>query len=127
MSNNQSEHRPVFEVTAASEERCGVLTGAVSTVLIMEGLKSLHARSEMGLPMPSIEGKPVHNFLNIQLSDPTEMQMLAIVLGRRAGLGAYWVATRSATSAGALGVGDDLFAEAVCNLIDFDGDADHGE
>lgn len=70
---------------------CNLFAAAVSGIVI-EGVKSLAARQALGLEEPQIEGKPISAFLHADFKDERELTEIAIFIGRRAGLGALWIA-----------------------------------
>lgn len=70
---------------------CNLFAASVAGIVI-EGVKSLAARRALGLEEPKVEGKPISAFLHADFEDEQELIEIAIFIGRRAELGALWIA-----------------------------------
>ena len=112
---------PRFRVRASGLEEGCTLIAVISTVFIHEGLKSLAARKALGMPEPAIEGKPISELVDVSINNPDELLANAGFLGRRAGLGALWVAQNlpGAPEADADGVfaSDAEALSAICRKL----------
>ena len=110
--------RSGFQVRSASTYGACVTIAAVTAALTVEGAKCLIARRHLGLPEPKVEGKALSSFLTAELRGPADIHPLGMRLGRRAGLGAYWLALNLPDAPAEALVSDEAFEAALRRQLD---------
>ena len=110
---------PRFTVTTADSYGACTLIAAATTGYLVEGIKSVEARQRLGLPEPRIEGKALGSFVHAPMSDPADILAFSIALGRRAGLGAYWLHLSLPGAPSQALVSDAEFAESIRAKLEF--------
>ncbi len=80
-----------FFVHSADSYGAATLVAAVNAVYVAEGVKAVEARRRLGFPEPMIEGKPLSSIASIGFATADDILTFSLLLGRRAGLGAYWL------------------------------------